>query len=106
MANRHSGSASAARAVVVEGLFAMGSAGLLGAAVQRLRFAVPQWATALVVCLALPAIFLPLQGGVHRLAGTPHMRAGLLFSFVYAAVASLLTWLLQRKGLLVVGRGR
>jgi hypothetical protein len=103
--NLKAGHSSAVRASLVESAFAITAAGLLAAITQRLRHAQPMWATGLVVWLGMPMLLLSLQSAVHHLAGTPHMKAGLIASFCMAAVGSGFNWYAQRRGILVTGAG-
>jgi hypothetical protein len=61
---------------VVEAVFAIFAAGLIGAVSQRLRASQPVWETAAIVCLGLPALMMVAQLGVHRAAHTPHVGVG------------------------------
>jgi hypothetical protein len=101
--NLRAGRYDAIRAGLVEAVFAIFAAGLLGAASQRLRLSQPAWATALVVWLLLPLAMLLAQFGVHTLAGTPHLGTGLTVSFCFAAVASSFSWYAMRHGVLLGG---
>jgi hypothetical protein len=101
--NLRAGRGDAIRAAVVEAVFAVFAAGLMGAVSQRLRLAKPIWATALVVWLAMPLLMLLAQLGVHKAAGTPHMGTGLVISFCFAAIASSFSWYAMRHGALLGG---
>lgn len=102
--NRRAGQATALRSALVEGVFAIFAAGLLGAATERLRAAERPVRTGLLVWLGLPTLAVAAQALVHHLAGTPHLRTGLVVSFAFASVASGCTWLLQRRGFLLTWR--
>ena len=78
----------ATKAMLVEVLFAIFAGGLIGAVSQQLRKAKPLWATAILVWAGLPGIMILAQFGVHRIAGTPNLGAGLVTSFCLAAVTS------------------
>jgi MFS-type transporter involved in bile tolerance (Atg22 family) len=101
--NLRSGRYDAVRAGLVEAVFAVFAAGLLGAISQRLRLAKPIWATALIVWLGMPLGMLLAQFGVHKLARTPHMGTGLTVSFIFAAIASSFSWYAMRHGALLGG---
>jgi MFS-type transporter involved in bile tolerance (Atg22 family) len=101
--NLRAGRYDAVRAGLVEAVFAVFAAGLLGAISQRLRLAKPIWATALVVWLAMPLGMLLAQFGVHKLAHTPHLGTGLTVSFFFAAIASSFSWYAMRHGALLGG---
>jgi hypothetical protein len=77
------------------------AAGLIGAISQRLRASRPVWATAAVVSLALPALTLTAQLGVHRIAHTPHLGAGGLATFCFASASSAFSWYAMRHGALL-----
>jgi hypothetical protein len=101
--NLRAGRVNAVRAGLVEAVFAVFAAGLMGAVSQRLRLAKPAWKTALVVWLAMPLAMLLAQFSVHRLAGTPHLGTGLIASFCFAAIASSFSWYAMRQGVLLGG---
>lgn len=103
--NLRSGRGSALRASLVEAAFAIFAAGLLGSVIQRVRDAQPVWATALTVWLGVPVVLLSIQSTVHHAFGTPHMKTGLIVSFVMAAFGSGFNWYAQRRGVLVTGDG-
>ena len=101
--NLRAGHASAVRASFVEAGFAIVAAGLLAAMTQRVRHAKPVWATGIAVWLGVPCLLLTMQSTVHHLAGTPHMKTGLIASFCMAAFGSGFNWYAQRRGVLVTG---
>jgi hypothetical protein len=103
LSNLRSGHQKALLAMIVEAVFAVFAAGLIGAVSQRLRASRPVWATAAVVCLGLPALMVVAQLGVHRIARTPHVGAGLLASFCFASVSSAFSWYAMRHGTLLGG---
>jgi hypothetical protein len=101
--NLRAGEFDAVRAALVEAVFAVFAAGLMGAVSQQLRKAKPVWATALVVWLGMPAVMLFAQLGVHKMAHTPHKGTGLVLSFCLAAIASSFSWYAMRHGVLLGG---
>ena len=101
--NLRSGRWEATKAMLVEALFAIFAGGLIGAISQQLRRAKPLWATAVLVWAGLPVIMVLAQFGVHRIAGTPHLGAGLVTSFCLAAVASAFSWYAMRQGAMLGG---
>jgi hypothetical protein len=101
--NLRAGRYDAFRAGIVEAVFAVFAAGVMGAVSQKLRLARPVWATGSVVWFAMPMTMLLAQFGVHRLAGTPHLGMGLALSFCFAAVASSFSWYAMRHGALLGG---
>lgn len=101
--NLRAGHNEALRAGMVEAGFAIFAAGVMGSIAQRLRHAQPVWATALFVWLGMPSLMLCAQLIVHTLAGTPHMQAGLIASFCFAATASSFSWYAMREGALLGG---
>ena len=104
--NLRAGSGRAVRAMLVEAVYATVAAGFAGAVTQRLRHAVPRWATALVVWLGLPLVLLAGQWAVHHAMGTPRLRAGLIASFVFAAFATGFNWFAMGRGAFVTGARR
>ena len=103
VSNLKSGEQKATKAMLVEAVFAIFAGGLVGAISQHLRRARPLWATALLVCIALPGVMTLAQAGVHHLAGTQHESAGLTVSFLLAAFAAAYTWFAMRRGALLGG---
>jgi len=101
--NLRSGRGEATKAMLVEAVFAVFAAGLIGAISQQLRRAEPLWATALLVWAGLPGVMLLAQLAVHHLARTPHRGGGLLGSFCLSVVASAFTWYAMRRGALLGG---
>jgi hypothetical protein len=89
--------------MMVEAVFAVLTAGIIGAISQRLRAANPAWATAALVCLGLPGVMILAQFVLHRAAHTPHIGPGLLSSFCFAAIAAAYTWYAMRHGALLGG---
>lgn len=101
--NLRAGKHKAVEAMLVEALFAIFVAGLMGAVSQRLRSAQPPWATFTFVCLAMPLLLLLTQSAVHHLAGTRYLGTGLILSFCFAAIASAFSWYAMRRGVLLGG---
>jgi hypothetical protein len=101
--NLRAGRGSAMRASLTEAAFAILAAGVLAAITQRVRHAKPVWATGMAVWLGVPALLLTVQSTVHHLAGTPHMKTGLIASFCMAAFGSGFNWYAQRRGVLITG---
>jgi hypothetical protein len=99
--NLRSGHQHALEAMMVETVFAIFAAGLIGAVSQRLRASQPVWQTAAIVCLGLPALMVVAQLGVHRAAHTP--QVGVLASFCFAAAFSAFSWYAMRHGALLGG---
>ena len=104
--NLRAGRASAGKAMLVEVVYAAVAAGLAGAVTQRLRFALPRFATAAVMWLILPACMLAAQAAVHHAMGTPRLRASLIASFLFAAFATGFNWFAMARGVFVTGQGR
>ncbi len=103
VSNLRSGREQAFRALLVEAVFAVVTAGVIGAISQRLRAANPAWATAAVVCLGLPGVMILAQLAVHRAARTPHVGPGIVSSYCFAAVAAAFTWYAMRHGAMLGG---
>ena len=101
--NLKSGPHQAVRAMLIEAVYAVLTAGLIGAVSQRLRAAKPTWATAGLVCLALPGLVILAQFEVHRLAHTPHVGAGIVVSFCGSALAAGFSLFAMRRGCLLGG---
>jgi hypothetical protein len=103
LSNLRSGHEKAVLAMIVEAVYAVFAAGLIGAISQRLRATRPVGATAAVVCLGIPALTVVAQLGVHRVARTPHVGAGAGASFCFASVSSAFSWYAMRHGALLGG---
>jgi hypothetical protein len=101
--NLHAGKHKALEAMLVEAVFAIFVAGLMGAVSQRLRAAQPPWATFTFVCLAMPLLLLLTQTAVHHAAGTRYLGTGLIVSFCFASIASAFSWYAMRRGVLLGG---
>lgn len=101
--NLRAGGAKATKAMLVEAVFAVCAGGLIGAISQRLRQAKPLWATALVICFALPGVMTLAQSAVHQWASTEHKGSGLVVSFCLSAVAAAYTWYAMRHGAMLGG---
>ena len=104
--NLRSGHQHALQAMTVEAIFAIFAAGLIGAVSQRLRASHPVRETAAIVCLGLPALMVVAQLGVDRAAHTPHVGAGVLASFCFAATSSAFNCYAMRHGALLGGTDR
>lgn len=101
--NLRAGRQQATKAMVVEALFAVVAGGLIGAVSQYLRRAKPLWATALLLCIALPGVMILAQAGVHHIARTQHQSGGLMVSFFLAGLAASYTWYAMRHGAMLGG---
>ena len=104
--NLRAGSSAATKAMVVEAVYSILTAGLAGTVTQRLRHAVPQVATAMVVWIALSVALLLGRLCVHVAMGTPKLRGSLAASFVFAALASGFNWFAMSRGAFITGEGR
>jgi hypothetical protein len=102
--NLRAGGHSALRAMTAESLFAIFAAGVMGGVTQRLRNTRPIAATALIIWLILPACMVSAEAALHLAIHTPHMKAGLISSFVMAAFSSGFSWYAQRRGVLLAGQ--
>jgi hypothetical protein len=103
--NRHDGRHDAVKAMLVEAGYSIVASGLMGALTQRMRATRPLWLTALLVWIAMPVAMVAGEAGAHHLFRTPHVRSGLVSSFLLAAVASGYTWFAMRRGTLLQGVG-
>jgi hypothetical protein len=105
-ANLRAGGHKAFRAMLVESLFAIFAAGVMGGFTQRLRNARPVAATAVVIWLLLPAMMVSAEAALHLAVHTPHIKAGLISSFIMAAFSSGFSWFAQRRGVLLAGQNQ
>jgi Na+/melibiose symporter-like transporter len=101
--NLRAGHTLALKATLVEGLYAVVTMGVFGAATERIRHAKPAWLTGLVVWLAIPALLLFVQYHVHRFFGTPELRRSMIASFCFAALGTGFNWFAMRRGAFLVG---
>ncbi len=104
--NRSAGRQHALRAMLVEAVYATIAAGILGAITEHLRNARPLWLTNLTVWLVLPLLMLAAQFCIHRFFGTPRLRASMIASFLFAALATGFGLFAQQRGAMIVGDGR
>lgn len=93
----------AVQAMLVEAVFAIFAAGLLGATSQRLRGSHPQWATAIIVWLAMPALMVAAQVAIHHLTGTARADDRIPSSFCSTAFLSAFSWYAMNHGALLGG---
>lgn len=106
VANRHATHHAALKASITELVYATVAAGIAGSVVQRLRHAEPAGQTACFVWLVLPLLMTAAQYDIHRLVGTPHLRASVIASLLFSAFASGFNWFAMRRGALVTGAER
>ena len=92
-----------ATAGIVEAIFRIAITGIDASITQAVQRAEPQWAVAIVVLAAIPAVTVALEAVVHWLAATPNLRAGLV-SLILSVLSSGFNWYSMRKGALLVGR--
>jgi hypothetical protein len=101
------GRRQALTAMLAEAVFAAALSGVLGAITQQLRNAQPEWLTGTIVSVVMPAILQFLQYWLHLALRTPHLRAGMIGTFIFSAVAMLFNWFAMRRGtLLTAGEGQ
>jgi hypothetical protein len=101
--NLQSGHSAATKAMLVEAVYAIFAGGLIGAVSQQLRRARPLWATAVLICIALPGLMTLAQLAIHHFAGTPHQSSGLLISLCFAAFTASYSWYAMRCGAMLGG---
>jgi hypothetical protein len=93
-----------ATAGIVESIFRIAITGIDASITQAVQRAEPQWAVAIVVLAAIPAMTVALEAVVHLVAATPNLQAGLAASLILSVLASGFNWYSMRKGALLVGR--
>jgi peptidoglycan/LPS O-acetylase OafA/YrhL len=89
--------------MLVEALFSVLVGGLIGAISQQLRKAKPLWATALLICVGLPATFILAQLGIHHIAKTQHQSSGIVASALLGGLAAAYSWYAMRHGAMLGG---
>ena len=104
-ANWKAGSHAAIAAMLAEFLYRSLTAGFYGTITQRLRRLDPAWKGALAASVLLPALGHSLEWLVHRLRGTPNLRASITASVVFTLVSSLFHLFAMRRGHFIVGEG-
>lgn len=97
------GAAAALTATLAEAIFAAVVVGILGSITQRLRNATPAWLAGVVVSVFLPMVLQILQYWFHLALHTPHLKAGMIATYIYAAVALLFNWFAMRHNALITG---
>jgi hypothetical protein len=104
-ANWKAGSGAAIAAMLAEFLYRALTAGFYGTITQRLRRIEPPWRGALTASVLLPALGHSLEWLLHRLRGTPNLRASITASVVFTLVSSLFHLFAMRRGHFIVGEG-
>ena len=102
-AQRH-GLETMATAGSVESIFRIAITGVDASITQAVQPAEPQWAVAIVVWAAIPALTVALEAVVHWVAATPNLQARLAASLILSVLASGFNWYSMRRGTLLVGR--
>ena len=102
-ATMHRDVATILSAILTEIVFCMATAGFYGAIIQYLRDAEPEWLTLVFLTVVMPAIFQVLEFALHRLRGTPHLRAAEIVSIVVSGISALFNWFAMRRGALLIG---
>jgi len=104
-ANWSAGIGSAAAAMLAEFLYRSVTAGFCGTLAQRFRLLEPAWRGAAAASVVLPVATHSMEWLVHRLRGTPNLRASMTASVAFTVVSSLFHLFAMRRGHFIVGEG-
>jgi hypothetical protein len=104
-ANWKARSGAAFAAMLAEFLYRSLTAGFYGAITQKLRRLDPPWHGALAASVLLPALGHSLEWLIHKLRGTPNLRASITASVIFTVVSSLFHLYAMRRGQFIVGQG-
>ncbi len=78
---------------------------LYGALTQAFRKSEPRWAATLVVLIGVPGVSHAIEFCLHRLCGTPNLRASILRVAALTLISTSFNLHAMRRGVLVVGSG-
>ena len=104
--NLTAGWSAAVAAMSTELVFRGITSGFYGAISEGFAEAEPQWAAALCVMVAVPAMNHSLEFGVHWLRGTQKLMPSIAASVVFTVLSTLFNLYAMRRGALIVGAGR
>jgi hypothetical protein len=104
-ANWRAGSRAAVGAMLVEFLYRSVTAGFYGTITQKLRRLEPPWRAALTASVVQPAVGHSLEWLVHKLQGTPNLRASMAASVTFTVISSVFNLFAMRRGHFIVGEG-
>jgi hypothetical protein len=103
--NLTAGWRAATGAMLAEFTYRAVTAGFYGAITQAFREVEPEWAAAMTVMFAVPALSHSLELAVHLLRGTPNLLASLAASVVFTMISTQFNLYAMRRGALIVGTG-
>ena len=103
-ANWSAGLRLATLAMLVEFLYRSVTAGFCGLA-QRFRRLEPAWRGFVAASVVLPVATHSLEWMVHKLRGTPNLRASITASVIFTILSSLFHVFAMRRGHFIVGVG-
>ena len=94
---------AATLAGAVEAVFSAGAAGVCAAFTEAVRYAVPEFAVAMLLLVILPAVTLALDAILHYVMHTPNLLTGVAVSLAVSVLSSAFNWYSMRRGTLLVG---
>lgn len=94
---------SATRALVTELLYRAPMVGTFAAVSQAFRRVRPAWAAAGLIMVAIPVMAHLIEFTMHWWRGTARLAESVAASVAFSMLTALTTYLLQRRGLMVVG---
>ncbi|MDE0104711.1 MAG: hypothetical protein OXN89_20240 [Bryobacterales bacterium] len=94
---------SAMRALVTELLYRAPMVGTFAAVSQSFRRVQPAWAAAGLIMVAIPVMAHLIEFTMHWWRGTARLAESVAASVAFSMLTVLTTYLLQRRGLMVVG---
>ena len=90
-------------AMTAEFVLRCATAGFYGSLTQALRHVRPAWHGSVAAMAGLPLLAHGLELLVHRVRGTPHLRAGLIASIAFTLLFTLFHLYAARQGAYVTG---
>lgn len=96
---------SAVSALFTELCYRAPMVGSLASLSQTFRRVRPAWQAGLAIMLALPALGHAIEFAVHSLRGTAKLYESVAASLGFSMVTCLVSYLLHRRGVLIVGHG-
>ncbi len=103
--NLTAGLSSALDALLTEFMYRAIMTGFLASLSQAFRRVQQAWKASLILMLVLPAIAHGIEFTVHSLRGTARLYESVAVSVLFSMFSVVLSYMLQRRSLLVVGEG-
>jgi hypothetical protein len=105
-ANIPAGLAAAFGALGVELGYRVLAAGVYGALTERCGQITPARSGLFAALVIIPGLAHTVEYGVHALAGTPRLGAGMIGSVAFSCITTAFNLFAMRRGAFIVGHGR